>query len=126
MQRTHSQSSSSSSPSTSQASDNRRGATRAHVDVLANRFLGGYPYLCQVKDLSRSGLRLHRLHEPERNFRFVGLQFLVPGTEQIITASAEVVFDDAGTGDVGLRFTQLSAASAEAIDRFVSGTAQPS
>jgi hypothetical protein len=107
----------------SQSADNRRAAARAQVDVLANRFLGGYPYLCQVKDISRNGLRLHRLHEPERNFRFVGLQFLVPGSEEVVTASAEVVFSDPGTGDVGLRFTQMSAAGAAAIERFVSGAA---
>jgi hypothetical protein len=105
------------------AGANRRNSARAPIDVLANRFLGGYPYMCRLLDISRSGLRLRRLHEPRTSFRFVGLQFQVPGRPEVISAAAEVVFSDDRTGEVGLRFTRLSPADADLIDGIVSGRA---
>ena len=42
---------------TTNASD-RRGDDRRPVDLLINRFLNGYPYLCRATDISRSGMRM--------------------------------------------------------------------
>jgi hypothetical protein len=114
-------------PSTSA---DRRRHRRAPLDVLANRFLDGYPYLCRTTDISSEGLRLCRLNEPTAKapVRFVGLQFQLPGSPDILTASGEVVFSDEGSRALGLRFTYLSAATAAAIDGFVHGVpakAQP-
>src|SRR5213592_2513450 len=39
---------------TNQATD-RRGEGRRSVDLLINRFLNGYPYLCRATDISRTG-----------------------------------------------------------------------
>jgi hypothetical protein len=105
----------------SQAADRRRNR-RAPLDVLANRFLEGYPYLCRTTDISSEGLRLHRLAEPlTKAPRFVGVQFQLPGSPEILTASGEVVFNDEGSRALGLRFTYLSPATAAAIDGFVHG-----
>lgn len=96
----------------------RRTNRRVPLDVLANRFLDGYPYLCRATDISRQGMRLRRFTEPDGRSRYVGLQFQLPGSEEILTASGEVVFKD-GDQAVGIRFTHLSPAAAAAIDRFL-------
>jgi hypothetical protein len=111
-----------SSPSldSSGVSADRRTDSRVHIDVLANRFLGGYPYLCRATDISRRGIRLQRFSGPAMDHRFVGLQFQLPGSEEVITASGEVVFDDEGSRALGIRFTALPERSAMAIERFLS------
>jgi hypothetical protein len=101
-------------------SGDRRLNRRAPLDVLANRFLDGYPYLCRATDISRKGMRLRRFSEPEARTRYVGLQFQLPGSDEIVTASGEVVFREDGDKTVGIRFTHLSPAAAAAIDRFLS------
>jgi hypothetical protein len=103
------------------ATSERRTNRRAPIDVLANRFLDGYPYLCRATDISRRGMRLHRLTEPEASNRYVGLQFQLPGSTEVLTASGEVVFRDQGSRALGVRFTHLPAAAAAAIDRFLTG-----
>jgi hypothetical protein len=102
------------------SSTERRSNRRAPIDVLANRFLDGYPYLCRATDISRRGMRLRRFNEPEARSRFVGLQFQLPGCPDVITASGEVVSRDDTGRAVGIRFTHLSTAAAAAIDQFLS------
>jgi hypothetical protein len=97
----------------------RRRAGRAPLDVLANRFLDGYPYLCRATDISRGGLRLFRFNQPAARTRFVGLQFQLPGSAEVLTASGEIVSEDQEAQTVGIRFTHLPPNVAAAIDRFV-------
>jgi hypothetical protein len=109
--------------SSAEGRPDRRHHRRVRIDVLANRFLEGYPYLCRTTDISVEGLRLQRLAEPTAKgpVRFVGLQFQLPGSPEILTASGEVVFSDEDARAIGLRFTYLTRATAAAIDGFVHG-----
>jgi hypothetical protein len=103
----------------------RRAEARIPIDVLANRFLDGYPHLCRATNISRTGIRLRRFQGPDLGpllrfpFRFVGLQFQLPECEDVLTASGEVVFSDDRTGAVGVRFTFLPKGAANAIERFL-------
>ncbi len=98
---------------------NRRATTRARVDVLINRFLDGHPYMCRMTDISSTGLRLVPLLEPKGAPKFMGLQFQLPGTAAILTASAEAVDGANGPAGVGVRFTSLPPESESVIRRFV-------
>jgi hypothetical protein len=114
----------SSRPSRSAARPSDRRATeRIPLDVLANRFLDGYPYLCRATDISRHGMRLRRFNEPTSNSQFVGLQFQLPGSDDVITASGEIVSRDEGRRALGIRFTHLAPNAAAAIDRFLARAA---
>jgi PilZ domain-containing protein len=105
------------------ASD-RRTFGRVGTDLYVNRFLNGHPYMCRMTDISRTGARLMPLLEPDTNRapRFMGLQFQLPGQEEILTASGETVSaqdgDNAGK-TVGIRFTNLPPQSAWAIEAFL-------
>jgi hypothetical protein len=103
----------------SDSSPDRRSSHRAAIDVLANRFLDGYPYLCRAIDISPGGMRVERFNEPEARSRFIGLQFQLPGSADVLTASGEVVSDDADSRAIGIRFTRLPAPSAAAIERYL-------
>lgn len=101
----------------SSASD-RRTARRAKLDLFINRFLDGHPQLCRMTDLSRTGARLVPVMGPRRVTRFMGLQFQLPGTDTVITASGEAVTADAAS-TVGVRFTNLPPDAVRAIDAFL-------
>jgi hypothetical protein len=104
-------------------SSERRSHRRTPLDVFANRFLEGHPYLCRATDISPDGMCLRRLHEPALppgpRARFMGLQFQLPGSSEVLTASGEVVSHDDTAGTVGVRFTQLAPATAQALRRFL-------
>jgi hypothetical protein len=103
----------------------RRHNRRLPVDLLVNRFLDGYPYLCRVTDISRSGMRVVPLIEPSATGtprftpRFMGLQFQLPGTDEVLTGSGEEVFAEGERGSFGIRFTRLPSTTAAVLDRFM-------
>ena len=97
----------------------RRADARREIDVLMNRFLNGYPYLCRASDISRTGMRIHPISGMGSATRFVGLQFQLPGCGDVITASGEVVSSGTTGGTLGVRFTRMPSVSAERIGRFL-------
>ena len=97
----------------------RRAESRREIDVLMNRFLNGYPYLCRASDISRTGMRLHPISGANAATRFVGLQFQLPGCPDIITASGEMVTGPDKEAPCGVRFTRMPAISAARIGRFL-------
>jgi hypothetical protein len=108
-----------------EAAADRRYHARVKVDVLVNRFLNGHPYMCRMTDLSRTGARLVPILEPRvsKPPRFVGLQFQLPGRDDILTASGEMVSADTSPDErraVGVRFSNLPPDCAWAIEAFLS------
>ncbi len=101
----------------------RRADRRCEIDLLMNRYLNGYPYLCRASDLSRTGMRIHPISGGRSSTRFVGLQFQLPGCADVITASGEVVSGCQNEGPYGVRFTRMPAISAARIGRFLAARA---
>jgi len=97
----------------------RRADPRREIDLLMNRFLNGYPYLCRASDISRTGMRIHPISGASSATRFVGLQFQLPGSGEVVTASGEVVASPKQEGPLGVRFTRMPAVSAARIGRFL-------
>jgi hypothetical protein len=106
-------------PATQNQAHDRRSNDRKPVDLLINRFLNGYPYMCRATDISRSGMRIVPMLEPTEAPRYMGLQFMLPGIDDVITASGEAVFVAGERGAVGIRFTKLPSESAALLDRFL-------
>jgi hypothetical protein len=64
----------------------KRKAKRAPIDIYLNKYMGGVPYLTRASDISQEGLSLAQLIEPQHHARRVGLQFQLPGSEEVIYA----------------------------------------
>jgi hypothetical protein len=98
----------------------RRYNKRVKVDVFINRFLNGQPYMCRMVDISRTGIRLAPMIEPDgaRAPEYMGLQFQLPDRTDVLTASGVTIVRDNQT--VGVRFTSLPPDSAWAIESFLS------
>ncbi len=86
----------------------RRGHERISSDFYVNKVVDGVPYLARTRDLSSTGVYLHRLIEPRvRPDASVALQFVFPGTEEILWADVDVVRYDRDSG-FGLKFRSLT------------------
>jgi hypothetical protein len=98
----------------------RRYNKRVKVDMFINRFLNGLPYMCRMVDISRTGIRLAPMLEPDVSTapQYMGLQFQLPDRNDVLTASGTAITRDDGT--VGVRFTSLPPDSAWAIESFLS------
>jgi len=98
----------------------RRYNKRVKVDMFINRFLNGQPYMCRMVDISRTGIRLAPMLEPNASQgpSYMGLQFQLPDRNDILTASGVAITRDDKT--VGIRFTSLPPDSAWAIESFLS------
>src|SRR4051794_11815204 len=66
----------------SRMSEQRKG-TRAPVDIYVNKYVSGVPYMARAKDIGPDGVRLNTLIEPEHQGKRVGLQFQLPGSEEV-------------------------------------------
>lgn len=88
---------------------NKRRNARASLDVFLNKYIAGTPYLSRARDISAEGLSLAPVGEPAHPARRVGLQFQLPGSEEIIYAEGEVVRQWGGPKEPsGVRFTLLT------------------
>ncbi|MBM4378030.1 MAG: PilZ domain-containing protein [Deltaproteobacteria bacterium] len=107
--------------------NDQRKKTRAPLDVYVNKYVGGVPYTARTSDISEDGMRLAKLIEPKSSKRKVGLQFQLPGSEEIIYAEGEIVRDWASpqthVEGSGIRFTLLSERHRKMIGAYVAQAA---
>jgi hypothetical protein len=93
---------------------------RASIDMLLNKFVAGMPHACRATNISRGGLLVCKLLEPERQgVELVGLQFQLPGQDEIITASGQVIYSHPWIRASGIRFISLADDHRKLIDRYI-------
>ncbi len=109
-------------------SDKRKNA-RVPLDIYLNKYMGGVPYMARTADISPDGVGLARLIEPQHHGKRVGLQFQLPGSEEVIYAEGEVVREWVEASPrpherSGVRFTLLTARHRRMIDDYVTRNTQ--
>jgi len=89
-----------------------RQSKRLPVDLFVNKFIGDEPFACRTKDLSTEGIYLHKLIEPEHfnDDDLVGIEFALPGQEEVIWASGQVVREKLTSGEEGVAIKFVSMA----------------
>jgi PilZ domain len=107
----------------------KRKNTRVPLDIYLNKYMGGVPYMARAADISQEGVSLARLIEPEHDARRVGLQFQLPGSEEVIYAEGEVVREWVEAKPrrherSGVRFTLLTERHRRMIDDYVTRSAE--
>lgn len=103
-----------------------RKSPRVPVDVFVNKFIDGTPYLCRTTDISAEGIYVGALIEPDaaaanEEPATIGLQFQLPGTEEVIYAEGEIVRaqERKRTRGYGIRFTHLARRHQQIIEQYV-------
>jgi c-di-GMP-binding flagellar brake protein YcgR len=89
----------------------RRTGTRLRMQLFLNQYIRDRPYRALALDISETGLSLQKLTEPiVRPARTVALELELPGTQEVIWASAEARFDTVGADFhvSGLRFAAMA------------------
>ena len=107
----------------------KRKNTRVPLDIYLNKYMGGVPYMARAADISQEGVSLARLIEPEHDARRVGLQFQLPGSEEVIYAEGEVVREWVESHPrrherSGVRFTLLTERHRRMIDDYVTRSSE--
>jgi len=96
-----------------------RARKRVKIDLLVNRYVDGEPYMCRALDISAGGMRVEPLLEPgPTGSRYVGLEFQLPGSGQVVTAAGELVAAPEPGRAFGIRFTRLPPATASLLAAF--------
>ncbi len=102
---------------------NKRKQDRVALDIYLNKYVAGVPYMTRASNISREGVGLAHLIEPNMAGKRVGLQFQLPGSEEVIYAEGEVVREwcdlDQNEEGSGVRFTLLTERHKKLIEQFV-------
>jgi hypothetical protein len=105
----------------------KRKTNRVPLDIYLNKYVSGVPYMARTSDISPEGISLAHLIEPQIAGKRVGLQFQLPGSEEVIYAEGEVVrewIDSRAVADgSGIRFTLLTERHRRIIDQYVASHA---
>lgn len=100
----------------------KRRASRVPLDIFLNKFVSGVPYIVRTSNICRDGIGLLRSIEPLHLNKRVGLQFQLPGSDEVIYAEGELVREWMSTshkrGD-GIRFTLLTERHRRMIESYV-------
>ena len=57
----------------------RRVSKRTRVDLLINKYIDGYPYACRVMDISKGGVLLEKMSEPQHDRTYYPVEIAAPG-----------------------------------------------
>jgi hypothetical protein len=100
----------------------KRKHNRVPLDIYLNKYVAGVPYMARTADISPQGVALANLIEPDQSGKRVGLQFQLPGSEEVIYAEGEIVREWLSTGaeGSGVKFTLLTERHRRLIEQYVS------
>jgi c-di-GMP-binding flagellar brake protein YcgR len=93
------------------ARDDRREDPRVRLEMFLNEYVKERPFRALAVNVSLTGLYVQKLAEPVvRYSRTVGLEFELPGTNEVIWARAESRFDSIEDDFhlTGLRFVAMA------------------
>ena len=107
--------------SLSPATDDRRLAPRFPLRTQMHQYIRDVPYSALALDVSESGLAIRKPTAALPHTGLVGLELELPGTSEIIWASAEPRFDSvaSGTHFSGLHFVGMATKHARLIRDYV-------
>ncbi len=103
----------------------KRRHQRVPLDIYLNKYVAGVPYMARTSDISKEGVALANLIEPDLAGKRVGLQFQLPGSEEVIYAEGEIVREwaeqslEQNEEKSGVRFTLLTERHRRMIEQFV-------
>ncbi len=97
----------------------RRREQRTSIDLLINKYIGGDPHLCRAVNVSRRGMLLHKVFEPDLPMGEVTVEFQLPGEERVIRARGVVLAEHQWARAHGVRFTCIAPEDAALIDAFI-------
>lgn len=105
----------------------QRKTERAPIDMYLNKIIDEARHLARATDISTEGIWVSKILEPDTAARNVGLEFQLPGTDEVINAAGEILREEsrsAGRVDgTAIRFTHMAHRYRRMIEVYVSRVA---
>ncbi len=87
-------------------SNDNRNSPRAPLDIFLNKYIRGTPFMARARDISMEGIYLSQLIEPMDDNSKIGIQFQLPGSQEVIYAEGVAIRE--GEDGHGILFTMLT------------------
>jgi hypothetical protein len=97
----------------------RRHDPRSTIDLLVNKYLGEDPHICRAVNLSRRGMLLYKVFEPDVEISQVRLEFQLPGDEHVVRATGITLAEHRWARAHGVRFTQIDEGDLRRIESWL-------
>lgn len=94
---------------------------RVSLDILLNKYIDGLPHVCRAVNISRGGMLLYRVFEPQIPHQEVSVEFQLPGSERVLRADGQVLQEHLTSKSFGVRFTRMDQEDRLFIDRYLRG-----
>jgi hypothetical protein len=98
-----------------------RGERRMPVDILLNKYIDGEPHTCRAVNVSRGGMLLYKIFEPDVDHSDVSLEFQLPGSTRILRIDGVRLAEHKWARAHGVRFTRMSDDDQLLLDKFLRG-----
>ena len=98
-----------------------RGDRRMPVDILLNKYIDGEPHTCRAVNVSRGGMLLYKVFEPDVEQSEVSLEFQLPGSSRILRVDGITLAEHRWARAHGVRFTRMSDDDKTLLDQFLAG-----
>ncbi len=94
---------------------------RVQIDILVNKYIDGEPHVCRAVNLSRGGILLYKVFEPDLPHSEVSLEFMLPGSSRILRVDGVALAEHPWARAHGVRFVRMADEDRELLSRFIRG-----
>lgn len=101
--------------------NDNRGDRRVPIDILLNKYIDGDPHICRAVNISRGGMLLYKVFEPDLEHSEVSLEFQLPGSARIIRVDGVMLSEHRFARTHGVRFARMSDDDRDLVERFLRG-----
>jgi PilZ domain len=105
------------------SNDRRKMPRAALTGILFNKYIDGFPFMGELLDLSETGARVRRIHEPDPVRASYPVEIELPGIPERLWLWARTVRTD--DKEQALRFVAVDAASKTSLAAIVEHLAGP-
>jgi hypothetical protein len=98
-----------------------RSERRMPVDILLNKYIDGEPHTCRAVNISRGGMLLYKIFEPDVDQSEVSLEFQLPGSNRILRIDGVLLAEHKWARANGVRFTRMSDDDQQLLDKYLCG-----
>jgi len=100
--------------------ENRR-ERRAPLNILLNKYIDGEPHVCRAVNVSRGGMLLYKVFEPDLESSEVSVEFQLPGSQRVLRADGVALAEHRWARAHGVRFTRMDDEDRTLLDRYLRG-----
>ena len=101
--------------------NDQRQDPRRPIDILLNKYIDGQPHVCRGVNISRGGMLVHRVLEPDVPHLSVTVELELPGSPEVLCLEGWVLGAGRYSRAMAIRFLRLPPRIAVLIERFISG-----